>query len=328
MPELHVRPFGPSDLATVVALWNRCLPKDTITEERFWQLFLLDANFDRAGALVAEAGAEPGAGGKIVGFICVIARRFPLGTIGLEPEKGYMTAFFVDPAWRRRGVGTALLSTGAAWLRGRGCRELWCNGYAPYYVTPGVDLDYGEAHAFLRLNGFAEAGAAVAMGRPLEGARMPTWVRETARRLAEDDGIEVRMFRREDTLPLLELVEREFPGWAPPVLDGLQHGNLEIVVAVRGDGGGEGEVLGCTQWENTYNDPPRGVAGRFGPFGVRPDLRNRGLGAVIFWTMVERAVARGSRYLWFGWAGGRNVAFYERMGCRVTRHFVLYRKEL
>ncbi len=109
MPELHVRPFGPSDLATVVALWNRCLPKDTITEERFWQLFLLDANFDRAGALVAEAGAEPGAGGKIVGFICVIARRFPLGKIGLEPEKGYMTAFFVDPAWRRRGVGTALL---------------------------------------------------------------------------------------------------------------------------------------------------------------------------------------------------------------------------
>ena len=209
-------------------------------------------------------------------------------------------------------------------------------------------MDYGEAHAFLRLNGFAEAGAAVAMGRPLEGARMPAWVREAARKLAEADGIEVRMFRRKDTLPLLEFVEREFPGWAPSVLDGLQHGNLEIVVAVRGDGGGgagagagrgrgadaggaggaESEVVGCTQWENTYNDPPRGVAGRFGPFGVRPDLRNRGLGAVIFWTMVERAVARGSRYLWFGWAGGRNVAFYERMGCRVTRHFVLYRKEL
>ncbi len=375
MSELHIRPFGAGDLGPVVALWNRCLPKDQITKERFWHMFLLDPNFDSAGALVAEevggggrAGAPSGAaaagggaggadaglaatggraaggraagGGAIVGFLQVVVRRFPLGTLGLEPGRGYLNVFFVEPQQRRHGVATALLSVAIEYLRGHGCRELRCGGYVPYYVTPGVDVDYVDTHSFLAMNGFTRVAAPVAMGRALERAATPAWVREREAMLSLE-GIEVRGFQVEDTLPLLDFVEKHFPDWAPSVRDGLQHENLEIVVATMDDsavaGGGGAtaaggapnlEIVGCAQWENTYNDPPRGMPGRFGPFGVRPDLRNRGIGAVIFWNMVQRARARGSRYLWFGWAGGRNVAFYERMGCQVTRSFVLYRKVL
>jgi GNAT superfamily N-acetyltransferase len=152
--------------------------------------------------------------------------------------------------------------------------------------------------------------------------RMPEGVQAKWAEL-KADGYEVRMFRREDTLPLLAFVEEHFAHWQPSILDGLQHGNLEIVVATL-----QGEFVAYTQWENPYNDPPKGAQGRFGPFGVRPDLRSKGIGAVLFYYLIERVTGNGARYLWFGWAGGRNLSFYERAGCVVTRQFHLFRREV
>jgi GNAT superfamily N-acetyltransferase len=160
------------------------------------------------------------------------------------------------------------------------------------------------------------------MGMRLEGVRMPEAVQAQAREL-RGEGYEVRMVRREDTLPLIAFSLGHFPEYGDTIRDGLQHENEEIVVATK-----DGQIVGYAQWENTYTDPPLGAEGRFGPFGVRADLRSKGLGSVIFYTVIERVVSRGSRYLWFGWAGGRNVHFYERAGCRITRHFTLYGRSL
>jgi mycothiol synthase len=316
MSAFTIRPFSATDLAPVVALWNRCLIKDPITEERFWQLFLLDVNFDPRGALVAEADGRP------VGFLQAMCRKYPIGTLGLEPGKGWITAFFVDPAVRRQGVAAELLQAGIAFLKEQGRTEVWCNGYAPYYVFPGVDESYMDALAFLEASGFTKLSSPVAMGMRLEGVRMPEPVRVRGAQL-EQEGYAVRMFRREDTLPLLAFMEQHFAHWTPSVVDGLQHGDLEVMLATH-----NGEIVGFTQWENTYTDPPRGAQGRFGPFGVRPDLRSKGIGAVLFYSLIERVTGNGARYLWFGWAGGRNLSFYERAGCVITRQFHIYKKTI
>jgi len=316
MANVVIRSMQPQDLAPVVSLWNRCLNKDPITEERFWQLFLLDANFDPQGALVAEAGGVP------VGFLQAMVRRYPMGSLGLEPTRGWITAFFVDPDWRRHGIGSQLLDSGLTFLRDKGRTDVLCNGYAPYYVFPGVDAEYVEGLSFLEKHGFARVSSPVAMGMRLEGVRMPNRVRERKESLA-NEGFEVRLFRREDTQPLLAFAEQHFPHWTPSVLDGLQHGNLEILIATQ-----NGEIVGFTQWENTFTDPPKGAQGRFGPFGVKPDLRSNGLGSVIFYSLIERVAGDGVRYLWFGWAGGRNLSFYERVGCVVTRQFHLFRRTI
>lgn len=311
-----IRPFRPGDLPAIVALWNRCLTKDPIAEDRFWHHLVLDPNFDPDGALVAEVD------GEIDGFLQAIVRHLPMAGVGREPETGFITVFFVSPEARRRGVGSALLDAGLDYLRRQGRRSVSCNGYSPIYLFPGVDDDYQDAQAFLGARGFAGQPGAVAMGMRLEGVRMPAEVRRHAGELRAE-GYEVRMFRREDTLPLIAFSLTHFPEYGDTVRDGLQHGNEEIVVAAK-----DGEIVGYTQWENTYTDPPSGAEGRFGPFGVRADLRSKGLGSVIFYTLIERVVARGSRYLWFGWAGGRNLSFYERAGCGVTRRFTLYHRPL
>jgi mycothiol synthase len=316
MDKLTIRPFSGSDLSAVVSLWNRCLTKDPITEERFWHLFVLDNNFDPAGALVAELDGKP------VGFLQAIVRKVPLGSLGLEPNKGFIPVFFVDPAFGRQSIGKALLDAGLAYLKAQGRTDVWVNGYSPAYIFPGVDDGYTEALSFLTKNGFTKFSSAVAMGMSLEGVSTPARVREREAELAAE-GYEVRLFRREDTLKLLAFVEEHFAHWAPSMLDGLQHGNLEVLVAFH-----NGEVVGFTQWENTYNDPPKGASGRFGPFGVRPDLRSKGIGAVTFYKLIERVAGQGSRYLWFGWAGGRNLHFYERAGCVITRQFHLFKKSI
>lgn len=303
MQQPTLRPFVSADLAPLVALWNRCLTKDPITEERFWRLFLLDPNFDPEGALVAEVG------GELVGFLQVQAA-------------GYLTVFFVVPEWRRQGIGTRLLEAGLAYLAAKGRTRVSCNGYAPYYVFPGVDVDYTEALAFLLAKGFTVTSEPVAMGMALEGVRMPEAVCRRRDGLALE-GYTVRLFARHDTLALLAFVKAQFPHWYASVLDGLQRGNEELIIAEKA-----GELVGFTQWQNPHNDPPHGAPGRFGPFGVHPALQSQGIGAVIFYTLIEHATASGARYLWFGWAGGRNLRFYERAGCRITRRFQILAREV
>lgn len=303
MPAVTIRSFAPPDLSPLVSLWNRCLTKDPITEQRFWQLFLLDPNFDRAGTLVATE-----ADGQIVGMLQAMARKE-------TSDLGWLTVFFVAPERRREGIGSALLEAGLTFLHAHGRTKISCNGYAPCYIFPGVDIDYDAALTFLVAHGFTVTSEPVAMGMALEGVRMPDSVRARQAELAAD-GYHVRLFHRDDTLPLLDFAAAQFPHWRPSVLEGLQRGNLEIVVAERA-----GEIVGFTQWQNPHNDPPDGAAGRFGPFGVHPELRGLGIGAVIFYTLVEHATGSGGRYLWFGWAGGRNLSFYERAGCRITRRF-------
>lgn len=317
-PSILIRPFVADDLSPVAALWNRCLTRDPIGEERFWRLFLLDPNFDPAGALVAAAMET----GQIVGFLQAICRRVPLGSTGLQPEQGWITAFFVAPERRREGIGSRLLNAGIAYLLAQGRTHVTCNGYAPYYLFPGVDEQYTEAPAFLLAHGFAPGAEAVAMGMQLEGVRMPEPVRERETALRAE-GFVVRPFERRDTQSLVAFLEEHFPYWTPSLLDGLRAGNEEVLVAAR-----EREIVAYTQWQNPHNDPPSGLAGRFGPFGVRPDLRSRGIGAVVFYRLIERVTGNGARYLWFGWAGGRNLSFYERAGCRVTRRFRLYSRTI
>jgi len=312
------RPFRPSDQASLVSLWNLCLHRDPINEDVFRHKVLLDPNLDLEGFWVAERE------GELVGAALGLVRRTSLGDLGLETERGWISFLFVHPAWQHQGIGKGLLEHVLGFFTTRQRQLVQVVGYAPYYFFPGVDPEaYPAGLAFFKKNGFRRSFEAVAMARSIEELEIPAEVRE--RRLAlKAQGYEVDFLRDQDILPLLAFTRREFPGWYPSVLDGLQRGfQQKIVVARKGD-----EVVGFAQWENTFNDPPAGAPGRFGPFGVRADLRSQGLGSVLFYYLLEAVRRRGARYLWLGWAGGRNINFYRRAGLAVTRHFEVLQLEL
>ncbi|MDR3692731.1 MAG: GNAT family N-acetyltransferase [Fimbriimonas sp.] len=314
--QIRIRSFESRDLDPIVALWNRCLNKDAIDTDRFWRLFLLDPNFRPDGTLVAELDNQ------IVGFLQAIARRVSDGIHTASSTHGYVTVFFVDPAHRRNGIGRTLMDRGLDYLRGHGCRTVSCNGYAPYYVSPGIDVEYRDARRFMEAAGFKKVADPVAMRMSLQDAVTPPDVVARLAALAQD-GVAIRLFEMSDTLHLLQFAETHFDYWHQSLLAGLQSERNNVFVAIRGK-----DVLGFAQWENPLTDPPLGAPGRFGPFGVRPDLRGVGLGSAIFYKVIEHVVKRGAQELWFGWAGGRNLSFYERAGCHIDRRYAFYRRDL
>jgi len=313
--QILLSPFRSGDLEPIVALWNACLPKDAITVERFWRLFLLDPNFRSESAFVASIHGIP------VGFVQAMMLRTPIGVFPRDPLEGWITVFFVAPEYRRQGIGRILIQAGLQFLKEHGCRYAKCNGYAPYYAFPGVDIDSTEALGFMLSMGFRPLAEAVAMDLTLNGLQTPNNVVKNRESLSAE-GVFVSQFEMADTLPLLKLAELHFPLWRQSLIAGLQKNHADMFVAIKG-----GDVLGFAQWQNPQTDPPTGAPGRFGPFGIHPELRGKGLGAVLFYTLIEEVIARGAEKLWFGWAGGRNLSFYERAGCQITRRYQTFQYE-
>lgn len=310
---LHIRGFESSDIPDIVRIANESKFWDSeggrcsslcgdLSEQQFLNLFMADPLFDPNLAIVAKSS------GETIGFMQFI--RKPNDTVG------FLTQFFVKIRAQRKGVGSAMLDAGVGLLKGAGCEIVRCNGYAPIYIAPGVDQTNTAARALLEGHGFKPVSEAVAMGMELTG--VPPFPDAVL-----DPGLQVRMMRASDTDALLSFIASHFPYWLDCAEGSFAAGNFCTAIALRGP-----EVVGFAQWQNTVTDPPDGALGRFGPFGVHPEIRSQGIGAAIFNELVRSVSEDGARYLWFGWGGGRNQSFYERAGCIVLKQFLLYERQL
>ena len=96
----------------------------------WWEALLTDSEFDRNLAFVARSG------GEIVGFCLCWTSSFVKDLV-------------VEPRWRNRGIGSALLSTAIDALRRRGAEE----------VALKVNIYNGAAQRLYRQFGFVERGA-------------------------------------------------------------------------------------------------------------------------------------------------------------------------
>lgn len=314
------RPYRPGDERALVAAWNAALPADPIDEAAFARRILADANFLPDGLRVAEAPDGRG----VAGFALALARRVPLDpSADLEPDTGWITAFGVDPAWRGRGLGTALLRAAMGHLRERGCRRVEVSPYAPGYFWPGPDrAAHDAALRLLEHEGFAPLAEVVAMERSLT-AFTPVAEVGAARVRLEREGLCLRPLGPALVWPLLEFIQRAFyPDWTRAVRASVAHGVPwgRTRLALRGDA-----VVGFAQY-GAYDGHPD----RFGPFGVDAAERGRGIGAVLLEDTLRAMQGAGCRAAWFLWTGEASPAgrLYRRSGFSVSRRFVLLRRPL
>ncbi len=136
---MNIRPFNDTDEAAVIDLWARCgmlrawndPHKDIARKLRLQrELFLVG---EEAGAIVATVMA------------------------GYDGHRGWINYLSVDPAWRRKGFGRALVDQAERRLRELGCPKL----------NLQVRRDNPEAMAFYERIGFRE-DAVASFGKRLE----------------------------------------------------------------------------------------------------------------------------------------------------------------
>ncbi|RLF03852.1 MAG: hypothetical protein DRK00_08000 [Thermoprotei archaeon] len=317
---LEVRCYEPGVEEEVVRLWNECLKYDPITVKVFERKVLLDPNFDAEGLKLAYLD------GGLAGFALCIVRRYPLFYQGLEEEHGWITALAVKPGAEAE-VGDRLLEEALEFFKSRGRRFVWFSPYTPNYFFPGVDPDrYGWLLKLLEAHGFERVYEALSMDAQLwPDYTVPERVAELERKLREE-GIEVRPLETRDIYPLLKFLEGNFSAdWYRHALELLQRGcdKGQILVAVKG-----GEVVGyCQYWHSEEYDWHRPGA-HFGPFGVREDMRGRGIGSVLLAKCLWDMRARGIHNAFLLWTEERAARLYSRFGFKVTRRFYVMRRRL
>lgn len=305
----RIREYDAGDEQAVVQLWNRCLQRDEISLNTFRRKIVLDPNFEAPGCAVAECD------GTVMGFLLSLRRRYPYYDLGLEPGKGWISVFFVDPACRRKGIATGLLDRAEAFLKERSVTHISVSDYTPNYFSPGIDMDaYPEALKFLQHHGYHKAGSVYGMGRSIVDFDIPPEMQERMHRL-ERSGFSVEVFKPCHMLKVLEFLRLNYPG----DLFRVAHDRLienpecdEILVAIK-----DGTVVGFSHFQDE----------RFGPFGIAREYVGRGLGPFLYYRTVDQMRKKGRRNLWLAWTTGRAKDFYYKMGLKVVRRHAIMQKD-
>lgn len=311
---LTIRPFRGSDLPELLDLWNAALPLDGIDERTFLRKVLLDPNVAE-GFLVAESE------GQLVGFLLGLVRREPLVGVGLEEDKGWITAFGVHPQARQQGIGTALLERALDFFRAQQRHQVLVSPYTPNYFVPGVDVAaYPAALALLEKFDFQIISRPLSMDACLVNLELSEEVWEKERQWRERQVL-IRPLAREDVPGFLAFLAREMPGdWlrhARELLHGVATGRAEydqVFLAVRNGG----EILGYCQFEGEH----------FGPFGVAAAWQGQGLGTLLLARTLLHMRRKGHHNAWVLWTDDHAARLYARFGFQPSRRFAVLRREL
>ena len=300
---------------SIVKLWNKCLVVDIISYEQFRKQVLFDENFNKSLALIAIEGKE------VVGFILATKRQVPYLDRGLEPEKGWINLIFVREDFRKKNIGSQMIQKVEKRLKDHGVKNITVAAYSPNYFFPGIDYEnYPESINFFEKLNYTRTGEAVSMQRNLWDYNMSLRVKEKKVQL-EKQGYNFRKFDYKYSMDLLEFLGENFGGgWKRNALMAMQNNEAEKLIWISLDK--DDKVVGFCMRKMDSNEC------RFGPFGVKEDLRSSGIGGVLFNLMMNDMKQNKLYYLYFLWTHGAGMRFYQKHGVEVYRNYYLYSKKI
>ena len=299
----------------VVDLWNKTLIADPITVHKFRIQALFDDNFDTELCFIAVEKT------KVVGFLLATKRRFPYLERGLEPTRGWINVMFVDQDHKRKGIGEILVKHAEEKLKSMGALAVTLGAYSPNYFFPGIDKDnYSGAMGFFDKMGYQAGEESYSMSKDLHGYKISE---ETLDRLskAQEAGFSFLNFEYKYALELLEFAKNEFGGgWKRNSLISMQNNTAEDCILLVLNN--EKKIVGFSM--RMIDGNPM----RFGPIGVKEEVRNFGIGGILFDIMQLEMEKRGIYHLYFISTDEPGRRFYERHGVKVFRTFVDYQKTI
>ncbi len=313
---MQIRAYQGPDEAELLDVWHRAMTHDRISADLFRTQVLLDANFlpDLLPVAVLD--------GRVVGFVLCLARRVPYFLQGMDEGEAWITAFGVHPDYRGQGVGSALFAALIKKLRAQQRKIVDISPYVPNYFVPGIDTRaYPGTIRFLQERmGFDTLYQAISMGADLSGFQIPPQLQARIAAAEAEQGLSIKPIEPADIPDLMPFLVEHF-GWdwfrfaQSYLLEYFGDSPQRICFLIARQ---KGEVVGFCQQRNE----------RFGPFGVRPDCRNRGIGRMLLFKCLEMMSAKQVYFAYFLWTDEAAARLYALAGFKRRREFAVMRKTL
>ncbi len=341
--EYRIIPLGDDQITAALALMRRLGDAGDflyrpITEEDYAERF-------RHEGMLAFAAI---AGDELVGWIhgSVKIRFLP----GETPENtpAYLTLLMVDPAWRKRGVGTSLLNALKTAYQERGKKQLLCSGDNPVrlaWIVPGtMDHDHNNApgveesclgYGFLKKQGFTDVFHEVSMYIALDNYRWDPRLDDKIAAL-KAEGIQVgrwepslgdeydEMCDRVGSEYWRSVLKHEMAAWrenrpsANPDYwaDGRCPAGPRVMLTATKDG----HIIGFTG----PVDLQKSGRGWFSGICTDPAYGGRGIASILFHYLLREFIAEGAVFSTL-FTGQANHAqkIYAKAGMRVVANFAV-----
>jgi GNAT superfamily N-acetyltransferase len=302
---MNIRLMTPSDLPQVFEGWEEVLIHDhLVSEAKFRKAILDNPNYHPNGTLVSVDRE------RVIGFIFSVA---PGG------EQGIIVAMYVRPRYMETQLPGELLQCAENYLLTQGAMLVNVGGSS--VLPPGVDIRYGNLLECFQRAGYERKGTLDEMECELKGW-IPTPYQQEKIKLAKAYGVRVVDYTHSTPEALHEFAKRAAKRAAWNWFWEWWEYGPTMVIALRGN-----EIIGFANYwpDGTFAYGPKGACGGFGPIGVLPEHRGRGIGT---WLLVEsmlRVQKLGRTHIWANWA---NTPFYLPNGWRVSRQFAGLEKTL
>jgi mycothiol synthase len=292
-------PFEPRALGELLGLWRRVMPRDAPSLARFRHVALLDPAFRPEGLIMLWRD------GRLIGFGYAAAPG---------SQRGWLVALGVEPDERGRGHGARMLRSCLGFLATAGCSVAELGGNGERYLLPGVDpVAYPALRSLLEHEGFRPAGGTEAMACDLIADQSLVTLGGQYEYRHPDDA---------DIPELLRVTGQISESWSGLFREHMARTErgTDIWIAVSDSG-----IAGFAG-----SDIFPGCPGRFGPMGVLPAARGRGVGGRLLRLSLESMATRGHRRAWFLWGpeGEPGRRMYASAGFRVNRKFEFFRRDL
>lgn len=313
---MNIRHPEGRDLPGIFRKWNEYLPHEAASKQNILRKLFFDPNFDRNGFFIAEEG------GEITGFINAVYHVTAITRGAPESyDTGFINAFAVKSGGGFFETGNALLARAEDYLR-RGGKSAVSTGYFPVYFTQGVCKELAPQYAQLyEKRGYA-ADASATLDLTL-ASFVPFEKYEKRRTELLAEGIYIGPLTDERVLSAIDPREGfSSVSWSAEFKSRLTHSfdyDSMRIAAVRD------RVIGACIFGDPGSSPER-----FGPFGVAPEYRGKGLGAVLLQDCLMEMKKRGLHNAWMQWVGEGGAAWslYRKFGFTKTHTYLTFRKKL
>jgi beta-N-acetylhexosaminidase len=264
-----------------------------------WPLLPAGLDLIRAGVVAEERGTA-------------------IGMVATDPA-GSIPLLLVDPAHRRRGMGTRLLRAALHRLQAAGAESVALGGGGEDYIWPGVPDDLPAAVGFFAARGWRWDHRVIDLVRDLRDYLPPPGVYRRAGRA----GVSLEVAGEADLEEVLAFEAATFPIW----LRWFERRDSAVLVARDRDGRVVGSLLFRGPDEGLLFAPMLGpMSGTIGCVGVADDHQGRGVGSAMVAHASELLRRAGTRACHIGWVVRRH--FYVRVGYAPWRTYRMSRRRL